>query len=65
MLLAIDSLDLSTQWQMLEEEGHTGIEQIEEITLRLLVIDKRVLILATKAGHTKLELRVAIEVRTE
>ena len=38
MLLAIDSFDLSTQWQMFEEEGHTRIKQIEEISLRLLIV---------------------------
>ena len=42
---------------MFEEERHTSIKQSEEIAVCTLVVDELHLIGATKASHTKQELR--------
>jgi hypothetical protein len=42
---------------MFEEERHTSIKQSEEVAICSLVVDEFHLVVATKASHTKQELR--------
>ena len=50
--------NLSAEIEVLEEESHTCVKQVEEVALCTLVVDKLILIRAGKPGHPKRELRI-------
>ena len=50
---------------MLEEESHTGIEQVEEIALCPLVVYELILVFSHKSRHPQPELRIFVNVIRE
>ena len=56
---------LATERKMFEEKRHTSIKQCEEIAVCSWIVDEFHLVIATKASHTKQELRELVCISEE